>query len=133
MRDEGRNGLLGKVFCRRLQGQEMLGESNDVFRPLAQRRNSQLKLSEAMKQILAEAALAYRGLKVLVGCCDNPDVNLDLAVPAQPVKRLAIEHAQQLHLCLQLQFPDFVEEQRAPVRQFKQAGLRRVGSAERTF
>src|ERR1700747_1319746 len=106
MGKEGRNSLLGKVFRGCLQLQEMLGERDDIFWPFAQRRNSQLKLAKAVKQILAEAALAHRGLKVLVGSGDNADVNLDLAMPTQTVERLSIKHAHQLHLCLQLQFPD---------------------------
>ncbi len=51
----------------------------------------------------------------------------------QPVERLAIEHAQQFHLGLQLQFADFVEEQRALVGHFEQARLGSVGAAERAF
>src|SRR5690242_18009523 len=111
----------------------MLGESDDIFWSLAQRRNPQLKLAEAVKQILAEAALAYCGLEVLVGCGDNPDVNLDFAMPAQTVEGLSIKHAQQLHLCLQLQFPDLIEEKCASVGKLKQARLRCVGAAERAF
>src|SRR5579864_5609163 len=111
----------------------MLGESDYIFGSLTQRRNPQLKLAETVKQILAEAALAHRGLKVLVGCGDNPDVNLDLAMSTQPVERLSIEDAQQLHLCLQLQFPDLVEEKRASIGKLEQARLRCVGAAERAF
>src|SRR6266576_4810023 len=111
----------------------MLGESNDIFWSLAQRWNPQLKLAEAVKEILAEAALAYCGLEVLVGCSDNTDVNLDLAMSTQTVERLSIQNAQQLHLCLQLQFPDLIEEKRASIGKLEQARLRCVGAAERAF
>src|SRR5579864_1518383 len=108
----------------------MFGESNDIFWSFAQRRNPQLELAEAVKQILAEAALAYCSLEVLVGCGDNTDVNLDLAMSTQTVERLSIKHAQQLDLCLQLQFPDLIEEKRASIGKFKQPQLRSIGGAK---
>src|ERR1700747_991806 len=111
----------------------MLGESDDILRPLAQRRNPQLKLAEAVKQILAEAALAYCGLEVLVGCGDNPDVNLDFAMPTQAVERLSIQHAQQLPLCLQLHFPDLIEEKCAFIGEFEQPRLGCIGAAKRAL
>ncbi len=92
-----------------------------------------LKLAETMKQILAEAALLNRGLKVLVGRSHNTDIYLDFPVPAETIKGLSIQHAQQLYLSVQLQFADFVEEQRTPVRHFKQAWLGRIGSAKRAL
>ena len=54
-------------------------------------------------------------------------------MPAQAIKRLSIKHAQQLHLSLQLQFPDFVEEKRASIGQLEQARLGCVGAAERAL
>ncbi len=73
------------------------------------------------------------GFEILVGGRDNADIDFDLAVAAQTVEGLAIQHAQQFHLSLQLQFADFVEEQRALVGQFKQTGLGGIGAAEGAF
>ena len=111
----------------------MFGERNDIFGTLAQRRNAKLKLSETMKEILAEAAFAHRGFEILVGGGNDADIHLDLAMPAETVEGLAIEHAQQLDLRLQLQFADFVEEERALVGQFEESGLGSVSAAERAF
>src|SRR5215472_7137180 len=121
------------MFPRHLQAQEMLRESDDVFRTLPQRRNTKLELAEAVEQILAKSALLHRGFEVLIGGSNNSNIDLDLAVSAQTVKRLAIEDAQQLHLRLQLQFADFIEKQRSPICQLEQPGLGAVSAAESSF
>ena len=133
VREQRRNGLRRKILARSLQAQEMFRQRNNILRPLAQRRHAQLELAEAMKQILAEAAVLHCGFQILVGRGDDAHVNFDLAVPAQTVERLTVEHAQQFDLSLQLQFADFVEEQRSLVGQFEQPGLGRIGAAESAF
>src|SRR3954454_25300461 len=111
----------------------MLGKGHRVLRPLAQRRNSQLKLAEAMKEPLAEPSFSYSCLKVLVRGGNDADVNLDLAMSTEPAKRLPIQHAQQFHLPLQLQFADLVQKERSPVGEFKEPRFRRIGAAEGAF
>ena len=111
----------------------MFGEGNDVLGALPEWRNAELNLTETVKEILAEPAFFDRGFEILVGGSDNADIDLDLAVAAEAVERLAVEHAQQFHLRLQLQFADFVEEKRAPVGHFEQALFGGVGAAEGTF
>src|SRR5271165_3239010 len=111
----------------------MFGQGDDIFRPLAQRGHAQLKLAQAMKQVLTEAPGLHGGFEILVGGGDDTHVYFDLAMPAQTVERLAIENAQQLDLRLRLQFSDFVEEERSLVGQFKKPGLGSVGAAEGTL
>src|ERR1035438_9712010 len=94
------------------------------------RRSVIRKLPEAVEEILAEAAFLDRGFEILVGGGDNANIDVDLAVAAETVEGLAIEHAQQLHLSLQLQFPDFVEEKSALVGQFEKAGFGSIGATE---
>src|SRR4051794_13692783 len=117
----------------RLQSQKMFGEGHRVFWPLAQRRNSQLKLPETMKKILTESPVSYGCLKVLIRGGDDADINLDLAMSTQPVKRLPVEHAQQLHLRLQLQFADLIQKKRSPISEFEQPRFRGIGAAECAF
>ena len=93
----------------------------------------ELELAETMKKILAEAAFANRGFQVLIGRGDDTDVYLDFPVPPETIEGLPIQHAQQLYLSVQLQFADFVEEQRPSVGHFKQAWLGSVSPAERTL
>src|SRR5579863_7257473 len=86
-----------------------------------------------MEEILAKAAFLNRFFEVLVGGGDDTHIDSDLAMPSETVERLTIEHAQKLDLSLQLQLADLVEKQRAPVGEFKQARLGRVGAAEGPF
>ena len=133
MREQRGNGLRRKILAGRLQPQKVFGKGNDVLRTLSQRGNAQLELTEAVKKILAEAAISHRGFEILVGGGDNAYINFDFAMAAETVEGLAIEHAQQFHLSLQLQFADFVEKKRALVGHFEQPGLGGVGAAESAF
>src|SRR5579864_1274337 len=128
MREKSGNRLGRKVLARGFQSQEMFREGNDVFGSLAQR-----ELAEAVKQILAEAAFFDCGFEILIGSGDNADVDVNFAVAAETVEGLAIEHAQQFHLGLQLQFADFVEKKGALVGHFEEAWLGNIGSAESSF
>src|SRR5690349_8302963 len=86
-----------------------------------------------MEEVLPEATVAYGCLEILIGGGNDANVHLNLAVTAQAVERLPIQHAEQFHLRLQLQLANFVEEERALVGEFEQAGLRRISAAERAF
>src|ERR1700722_754463 len=133
MREQRRDGLAGKVFAGSFEAQEMLGQRHNILGTLAQRWHTELQLAQAMEKILAEAAIAHGAFEILVGGGDDAYVDFYLAMSAETVEGLTVEHAQQLDLRLQLQFADFVEEQRAAVREFEQAGLGRVGAAEGSF
>ncbi len=111
----------------------MFSQGNDVFRTLAQRRNAELELAEAMKKILAKAAFFDRSFEILIGGGDDADIDFDFAVAAETVERLAIQHAQKLDLSLQLQFADFVEKKSTFVGQFEEARFRNIGAAEGAF
>src|SRR5258708_1146832 len=101
----------------------MFGQSDDILRPLPQRRHAKLKLAETMKEILAKAALGHRGVEILIGGGDNAHIDFDLAVAAEAVEGISIQYAQELHLSLELQFADFIEEERALVGEFEQTCL----------
>src|SRR5450755_4198597 len=111
----------------------MFGERNNILGTLPERRNPKLKLAETVEQVLAETAVLDRGFEILIRGGNNADVNLNLAMTAQTEERLAIQHAQQFDLSLQLQLANFVEKKRALVGHFKEAWLRYVGPAERAF
>src|SRR3981081_3079790 len=86
-----------------------------------------------MKKISPKTADRDGGLEFLVGGSNDTNINFDLTVAAQAVKRLTVEHAQKLDLGLYLQFSDFIEEERALVGQLEQTRLGRVGTAECAF
>ena len=133
MREKGGDGLRRKVLAGRFETQEMFGEGDDILGALAQRRNAQLELSKAVEEVLTEAAFFDGGFEILVSGGDDADVDFNLAVTAETVEGLAIEHAQEFHLSLQLQFADFVEEESAFLGEFEKAGLRGIGAAEGAF
>src|ERR1700722_20943467 len=95
---------------RGLQPEEVCGQGNDVFGALAQRGNAKLELAETVKKILAESACFDHGFEILIGGRDNADIDMDLAVAAETVEGLAVEHAQKFYLRLQLQFANFIKE-----------------------
>ncbi len=111
----------------------MLGECNDILRTLAQRRHAKLKLSQTMEKILAKASRGYRCFQVLISSGNDAHVDFNFPITAQSVKRISVQHSQQLDLRVQLQFPDFIQEERAPVREFKQSRLGNIGPGERPF
>src|SRR5260370_42653341 len=104
----------------------MFGQSDDILRPLAQRRHAKLKLAETMEEILAEAALGHGGVEILIRGSDNAHIDFDLAVAAKAVEGISIKHAQELHLGLELQFADFIEEERTLVGEFEQTCARGI-------
>src|ERR1700689_1637750 len=83
-----------------------------------------------MEEILAEATCCDCGIETLIGGGDYTDIDCDLAMASEPVERRSVQHAQQLDLRLNLQFADFIEEERALVGEFEQAGLGCIGTSK---
>jgi hypothetical protein len=111
----------------------MLGQGNDILGALAQGGHAQLKLAKPMEKILAKAAGGNGRIEILIGGGNDTDIDLNLAVTAEPVERISIQDTQELDLSLQLQFADFIEEERTLVGKFEQAGLGRIGARKRAF
>ncbi len=111
----------------------MFSQSDYVLRALPQRGHPKLKLAEPMEEILAEASRGHGGVEILIGGGDDTDVDLDFSMTAQAVKRISVQHAQELHLSLRLQFADFIQKKCSLVREFEQAGLGRIGASERAL
>src|SRR5215469_9375673 len=111
----------------------MLGQSHDVLGPLPQRWHTKLKLAQPMVQVLAKSPLFYPCFKVLIGRSHDANIDLDFAMASQTIEGLAVEHTQQFHLRLQLQFADFVQKQSSFVSQFEQTGFGAICSTECTL
>ena len=77
---------------------EVLGQGQDIARPLAQRRQLQVHDVEAVEQVLAERALLHRHREVAVGGGDDPDIDLHRLGAADPVDLALLQGAQQLGL-----------------------------------
>ncbi|CDD52521.1 putative uncharacterized protein [Bacteroides sp. CAG:875] len=58
-------------------------------------------------------------LQIGIGGTDHPYIHLPRATLSQRFKRLFLQHPQQLHLARQVQFTDFIQENRPFIRQFE--------------
>src|SRR5664280_2897240 len=111
----------------------MIGEGDDVFRSLSQRWNLQVKLAQSMVEIAAECARLDELLQRLIRGGDHLDIDIDLAIAAEPIVRSAVENTQQLDLQFGVELTNLVQQDRAPVSQLKQALLDALGPAEGTL
>src|SRR5581483_3518754 len=96
-------------------GEEVQGELGHILQPLAQRRHPDREDVEAVVEILAELAVLDQLDHVAVGGRDQAEVDLDRLLGADGVDLALLQGAQQLHLRVERQLPDLVEEQRAAV------------------
>ena len=80
---------------------------------------------EPVVEVLAEVARRDLLLEVAVGRGDQAHVDLDRLDAADALELALLERAQQLHLHLDRDLADLVEEQRAAVGQLEAAGLAR--------
>ena len=92
-----------------------------VVPPQAQRRQVDRDDVEAVKEILAEPALAHFLLQIAIGAGDEAHVDADGLVAADALEFAFLQHAQELDLKAQRNFRDFVEQQRAAVRRLESA------------
>ena len=120
--EKPRTGLLSSSAYLR---EQRLGDDEHVVAALAQRRQPEVDDVEAVVEVLAELARLDHLLEVAVGRGDDADVDLLGLAVADAEDDPLLQRAQQLHLQLQRQLADLVEEQRAARRP---AGTCRAGS-----
>ena len=92
---------------------EMVGQRQDVARPLAQGRQAQMHDVQAVEQVFAERTLAHRIAEIAVRGRDDPQIDLDRLRAADPVDHPLLQGAQQLGLQPDVHLGDLVEQQRA--------------------
>ena len=102
-------------------------------RALAQRRQPDRERVDAVIQIFAEPRVAHELIERPVGRRDQPEVDFDRRVAAEPLEPALFEHAQELGLRDERHVADFVEEQRAVVRELEPARLAVVRAGERAL
>src|SRR5438309_1515776 len=89
-------------------------------RPIA-RAAADSERVDAIVQVRAEAAVADKWFERTVGGRNQPEIDRDGLVPAEPLEEAFFEHAQQLGLRDERGVGDFVEEERAFVGQLETA------------
>src|SRR5262245_4024299 len=78
--------------------QELRGQRQDLLPPLPQRRDAKIYDVDAVVEVLTELALGHRALEVAVRGGDDPGVDRDRAVTADPTKGEILEDMQKLRL-----------------------------------
>ena len=94
---------------------EVAHQLRHVLEPLAQRRHPDREDVQPVVEVLAEAAFADQADQIPVGRRDQPEVDLDLVLAADRIDLAVLQGAQQLHLGVERQLADLVEEQRAAI------------------
>ena len=110
----------------------MIDQERDVFQPLAQGGHFDRDDVEPVEEVFAEPAGGDGLGEIHVGGGDDAAVGLDRVGAADALEPAVLEHAQELGLHSQRHLADFVEEQRAPLRQLEPPFLLAVGAGERT-
>ena len=117
--------LAGRAVAALQFFENCLAQRRQVLQTLAQWRHQDRQHVEAVIQVGAEIAPAYRVLQVGGGRRDHPDVAAQHLVGADRLEFLFLQHAQQLALQRQRHVADLVEKQRAALGhlQLAQAAL----------
>jgi hypothetical protein len=95
------------------------------------RRHAQLVHLQPVVEILPESSPCRCSRQIRVRGGDDPDVERRLAPAPEPLHRALLKRAQQLHLQIQRQLANLVEEDRAGVRALERSGLIGDRSRER--
>jgi hypothetical protein len=135
---QGGQGIWGEVYrlpsidCAHLLS-EMFDERGDVFAALAQGRQAQGEDEDAVKEILAEFAVADLGFEVAM--CGDYDANIDGdgALAADAFNFSFFEDAEEFGLHSERHVADFVEKDCAVLGLLELAEMATCGSGEGSF
>ncbi len=97
----------------------MLDERRDVLLSFSERREVYRDHVEAVKEVLPECALRDHCFEVFVCGGDHPCVGRDGVHSAEPLERAGLKDSQQFNLYGRGDFPDFIKEYCAAVREFE--------------
>jgi hypothetical protein len=128
-------GLLAEAdpllsICGGVSAQELLGQQTDVSLTVTQRRQTDNNNRKAIIQVFPESFVCYCLLQVNVGSGDYPRINLELLPAADTLNELLLEETEQLHLELQGDFSDLIQEERAAARSLDATLALEMGASE---
>ena len=112
---------------------EVLRELRHVAEALAQRRHPDGEHVHAVVEVLAELPVAHQLDHVAVGGRDQAEIDLQRFLRSDRIDLAVLQRAQQLHLRVERQLADLVEEQRAAVRFLELADALVDGAGERAL
>ena len=105
----------------RKPSREESDEQSNIRRAFAERGDVNRKNLQTVQEICAKLTLADGLIQVSIRGRDDADVDADRLAASDRFELLLLEDAQQLHLCVEGQLSDFVQEERAAVRQLESA------------
>src|SRR5207247_10490430 len=115
----------------RVLPEKVRGKRRDVLAAVAERWQLYFDRVEPEEEILTEPARGDLLAKIGIGRGHDPHVDVAGARRADAFEVAGLEHAQQLRLQVDRDVGDFVEKQRAAVRELEPAPTIRLGSGER--
>ncbi len=108
--------------------EKILRQQRDIGRAFAQGRQVDRKDAETVVQVRTEAAGGRGRFEILIRGGDDPHVDGHGRRTADTLHLAVLQDPQELRLCLWRQVANFVEEQRASMRNLELAGLARNGA-----
>ena len=114
----------------RMLGEKMRRQGRDVLTPFAQGRDLNFHRVEPEQQVLSEPAGGNLLRKSRVRCTDEAGISLLSLGRTDALEFAGLEHTQQRGLQLQRDIGDFIQEQRAALREFESANTVGLGIRE---
>src|SRR5437868_2729836 len=96
--------------------QQITRERFDVYRPLTQRGETDLKTIDSIKQVRSKCSVIDNRLEVPVSRSHDPDVDFNFSHTTNSEERARLDCTQQFCLQLRRQFCYFVEKESSAVR-----------------
>ena len=109
----------------------MVDEQGQVLGALSQRADPDRKRVQPVEQVGPKSVLFDHAREVLVGCCDDPDIDRHVLLAAHADEAPLLHDAQDLRLYVEAELPDFVEEQHATLCRAEKAAVIMAGAGER--
>ncbi len=103
--------------------QEAPHQKRDVLAPLAQRRDRELEIVQAVVEVLQEVPRADRRRQIGIRRADEPHIRRPRLQPADGPELAAVEQVKQLRLDVPVAAIDFIEEQGPPFGLLDQSSL----------
>src|SRR5690348_10241014 len=125
--------LLRQSVVAAVAAQEMGDEGRNIFLAVAQWRQTEVDDVETVEQVPAEGAFLYFFGQIAIGGGDDPEIGTSLNEGTDRAELLLLQNAEQLSLQIERKLADFIEEGRAAVGGFDQAGLGANRSGECAF
>src|SRR5581483_368412 len=129
----GRQSLGSAVVFFVVVVEEINREIRDIRNAIAQRGQMHVHNVDAVEQILTKSPGGDFLFELPVGGAHDTDFYLLVLLRADAAELPVLQKLQQFGLKGEIKLGNFIEEQRAPVRQFDASRLRSVGAGERAL